>query len=120
MCLFLASDSPETVEVIIIKLGTVTALDMRMHHVLIILTLTFIEGHTDLTHENNECSIISESVQAMPIKFSVKIVRLNVYIIFYPSNDLALHSRPQLRLKLNKCLTCTIIAISQTVSKLWH
>ena len=39
----------------IIKLGTVTASDMRMHHVLITLTLTFIQGHTDLSHENNKC-----------------------------------------------------------------
>ena len=34
--------------VIIIKLGTVTASGMRMHHMLIMLTLTFIQGHTDL------------------------------------------------------------------------
>ena len=58
----------------IIKLGTVTASDMRMHHMLIILTLTFIQGHTDLNHENNKCLIILETVQAMPIKFAVKIV----------------------------------------------
>ena len=45
----LASDSSETVEVTTIKLGTVTATDMRMHHVLM-LTLTFIQGHTDLNH----------------------------------------------------------------------
>ena len=40
------SDSSETIEVIIIKLGTVTASDMRMHHVLSILTMTFVQGHT--------------------------------------------------------------------------
>ena len=34
----LASDSSETIDVTIIKLGTVTASDMVMHHVLIILT----------------------------------------------------------------------------------
>ena len=61
-------------EVIIIKLGTVTASDMRMHQVLIILTLTFIQGHTDLKRENIKCLIISETVQTMPIKFAVKIV----------------------------------------------
>ena len=33
---------------VIIKLGTVTASDMVMHHVFIILTLTFVQGHTDL------------------------------------------------------------------------
>ena len=60
-CLYvsLASDSSEAIEVIIIKLGMVPTLDMVMHHVLIILTLTFIQGHTDLNHENNKCSIIS-------------------------------------------------------------
>ena len=64
----LASDSSETIEVIIIKIGTITASYMLMHHVLIILTLTFIQGHTDLNHEHNKCSIISEAVQAIPIK----------------------------------------------------
>ena len=39
----------------------------------------------------------------MPIKFSVKIVRLKVYVIFSQSDDLDLYSRSQLRLKLNKC-----------------
>ena len=73
----LASDSSETVEVnevIIVKLGTVTASDMRMHQVFIILTLTFIQGHTDLNHENNKCWIISEIIPAMLIKFAMKIV----------------------------------------------
>ena len=74
MCVSLASDSLESINVITIKLGMVTASDMRMHHVLIILTLTFIQGYTDLNHENNKCSIISETIQAMPIKFAVEIV----------------------------------------------
>ena len=49
------------------KLSMVTASDMVniMHHMLIILTLTFIQGHTDLNRENNKCSIISETVQAI-------------------------------------------------------
>ena len=53
VCLSLARDASETIEVINIKLVTVTASDMRMgmHHVLIILTLMFIQGHTDLNHE---------------------------------------------------------------------
>ena len=38
---------------------------MRMHYVLIILALTFIQGHTDLNGETNKCSIILETVQAM-------------------------------------------------------
>ena len=40
----LTSDSSETVKVIIIKLDTVTASDMIVYHMLIILTLTFIQG----------------------------------------------------------------------------
>ena len=54
----------ELIEVIITKLGTVTASDMGMHQLFIILTLTFIQGDTYLNHENNKCSIISETVQA--------------------------------------------------------
>ena len=80
VCVSLASDSSETTKVIIIKLGMATASDMRMHHVLIILTLTSIQGHKDLNHENNKCSIISETVQGMPIKFAVKTVQLKVYM----------------------------------------
>ena len=45
---------------------------------LLILTLTGIQGHTYLNHDNNKCLIISETIQAMPIKFAVKIVRLKV------------------------------------------
>ena len=60
VCVPVASDSSEIINVIIIKLGTVTAgSDTRMHHVVIILTLTFIQGHTDHNHESNKCSIIS-------------------------------------------------------------
>ena len=103
MCVSLARDFAETVEVIIVKLGMVTASDMIMHHVLIILTLIFIQGHTELNHENNKCSIISETVEATSIRFAVKIVRLKVYTIFSQSDDLALHSRSQLCLKLDRC-----------------
>ena len=78
MCVSLASDSSETVEIIIVKHGVVTASDMGMHHILIILTLTFIQGHTYLNHESNNCLIISETIQAMRIKLAVKIVRLKV------------------------------------------
>ena len=87
----------ETTEVIIIKLGMASA--MIMHRVLIILTVTFIQGNTDLNHENNKCSNISETVQASPIKFAVK------------SDELALYSRSQVRIKLDKYLTCTILPI---------
>ena len=78
----LASDFSEIIEVIIVKCGTVTASDMVMHHVLIILTSTFIQGHIDVTHDNNKCSIVSSTVQAIPIRFAVTIVRPKVYIIF--------------------------------------
>ena len=75
----LHNDSSETIKVIVIKRGTVTASDMRMYHVLIILTFIFMQGHTDLNHGNNKCSsIISETVEVIPIKFAVKIVRLKV------------------------------------------
>ena len=48
VCVSLASVSSEAIIAITIKLGTVTTSDLRMHHVLLILTLTFIQGHTDL------------------------------------------------------------------------
>ena len=65
VCMSLANDSSETSDAITIKLGTVTASDMIMLHVLIILTMTFIQGHTGLNHENNKCSI--KTVQAILI-----------------------------------------------------
>ena len=97
VCVPSASDSSETIEVIIIKLSTATSSDTVMHHVLTMLTLAFIQGHTYLNHGNNKCLIVSETIQAMPIK-----------------------SQEQLRLKRDKSLTSTIIAISRTVFKLWH
>ena len=57
----------------------VTASDTGMHRMLIILTLTFIQGHTDQNHENKYL-IISETIQAIPITFAVKIVWLKVYM----------------------------------------
>ena len=44
VCVSLTSDSLETVEFIIIRFSTVTASDMGIHHLLIMLTLTFIQG----------------------------------------------------------------------------
>ena len=55
--------------------------------------------------------IISETVQAIPIKLAVKIVRRNACIICSQS-DVLLHSRSQKR------LTCIITTISRTVCKL--
>ena len=74
-----------------------------MHQVLIILTLTFIKGHTDLNNKNGKYSIISETVQAIRITFAVRIVQRKVYIIFSQSDDRALYSRSQLLLKSDKC-----------------
>ena len=54
----------------------------------------------------------------MPIKFAVKIVRLKVYIIFSQSDDLDLHSRSQLRRKLEKYFTCVVIVIYWIAFKL--
>ena len=57
----------------------------------------------------------------MPSMFAVKIVcRLKVLIIFCQSDDLALHSRLQLRLALDKFVTCSWIVISRTILQLWH
>ena len=125
VCLSVASHISETRQAIAITLVTlVTASVMRMRHVLIILTLTFIKGHTDLSHENNKCSIILKTVQlqlqAMPITFAVNIVWLTVYIIFSHSDDLALHSRSQLRLKLDKLMINLSIAISRTGHDVWN
>ena len=69
MCLSLACDSSTIATAIIIKLDTVTAADMRMHQVLIILTTIFMQGHTDLNGENTivdyfrNCSSIAHPVR---------------------------------------------------------
>ena len=60
------SDSSESIEVIIVHLSTETASNMRMHLVLVILTVTFLQGHTNLNHENNECFLIYETFHASP------------------------------------------------------
>ena len=46
VCLSVASHISETSEAIAFYFDTVTASVTRMHHVLIILTLAFIQGHT--------------------------------------------------------------------------
>ena len=78
LCVPIASDFSETVEVMIVNLNMVTASVTGMHHVLTILNLTFIQGHTDLSHGNNKCWISSETIQPMHSKCAVKIVRLKV------------------------------------------
>ena len=89
----LASNSSETINVIIMQFGTVTASDKIMHQVLMILTLTFIQGHTYVNHESDKCSIISECVKAMPIKFAVKVVQLKVHIFVLSSMTLLFNQR---------------------------
>ena len=84
VCLSVTAHISETSEAITIKFGTVTASVMIMHQVLIILTLTFIQGHTDLNHKNKKCLITSETVQlqAMP-KYAMKIVLQNHKCLYY-------------------------------------
>ena len=116
MCLSLASNSSETVKVTFIKFSTATASDMGMHHVLIILTLTFIQGQTDLNHENNKCSILSVTIKAKSIKFAVKRVRPK----FYTTNA------SLMTLTFIQCheyvsnLTTFYFAISRPIFKLLH
>ena len=72
LCVSLASDSWETIEVI--KLGMVTASDMVMHRVFIILTLTFIQGHTSwswiklISAETKQREITPWQKVAQPVK----------------------------------------------------
>ena len=75
---FVASHISETSEVNALTFDKVTTWVTGMHPVLTILTLTFAKGHTYLNHENDKCSIISKSVQEIPIHFAVKIVRRKV------------------------------------------
>ena len=111
MRVFVASDSSDTIEDIIIKLSTVSAPDMVMHHVLMILTLTSTQGRINLNHDNNKCLIISEIIQA--ITFAVKIVRLKVYMTIAHSITLTLQG--------HKCAsnwTTFELAIYRTIFKL--
>ena len=78
VCLSIASHISETSEARAITFDTLTASVTRMHHVLIILTLTFIQGQPDLNHENNKCLIISETIQAMPIRTIFKLLHSNL------------------------------------------
>ena len=83
-----------------------------MHHVIIILTVTFIQGPTDINHEM--FYYFRNLFQTMPIKFTVKIIRLKVYIIYSQSDETDLNWRSQLRLKLYSLFFGTIIVISWT------
>ena len=80
VCLSVASHISETSETIALIFDTVIATVMIMHRVF--MAFTFTQGHTDLNHENNKCSIIPETAQAIPIKFAVKIIRLKADMTF--------------------------------------
>ena len=69
----------EIVEVIIVKLDTVTASDVRMHHVLIVLTSPSSKV-TQIEIMREKSLIISKTIQATPIKFTVKTVRVKVCV----------------------------------------
>ena len=85
-------------------LGMVTASDMRMHHVLIILTMTVIQGHTDLNHENNNW-LFQKLYEDSTTK--------GLYNLFwFRWTCLSFDSGSQLHLKLDTFLTCTIIIIA--------
>ena len=89
---------------------------MMMHHVLIILALTFIQGHKNLNHENKKCLIISETKLAMPTKFAVKIVRLKVYMTIGSPMTFSF-------IQSHKCVSnlhTFQFAISRTIFKLLH
>ena len=99
--------------------STVTASDMIIHHVLIILALIFIQGHTDFILN---IQLFQKVFKQCPSCFAViyyiynvKIVQLKVYIICSLSNDFDLRSRSQLHLKVGKCFNLyfnTLIVIS--------
>ena len=57
---------------------------------------------------NNKCLIISETIQALPIKYAVNTVRLMVYMTIASTTTWTLYSRSQVRLKLDYFLTCNI------------
>ena len=100
----LASDSSETVDSSSsTELGTVTISYMRMHHVLIIIfTLTFIQDHTDLNHKNKNFDYFrhfSNNVHRACCRDSTAKVLSNLQS---QSDDLALHPRSKLRLRLAK------------------
>ena len=62
---YLSESSQSDITIILDTVTVVSVSVMRMHRVLIVMTLTFIQGHTELNHENKKCSIyFSETVQA--------------------------------------------------------
>ena len=80
--------------------NTVTVSVTRMHDVLIILALTFIQGWTDRNHDFFFKSIISETIQAMPAH----------HVGYENSPAKGLDHRFSFR----------SMALSRTLFKLWH
>ena len=79
-----------------------------MHHVLIILTLTFIQGQADRNHENNnECDYFRNySSNACHVGWEDSPTK--DLCDHCQSDDFDLHSRSHVRLKLDYFLTCNI------------
>ena len=105
----LASDSSETVEDI--KLGTVTASGMRMHRVLIILTLTFIQGHkcvSNLTMKIINVFDYFRQYSSNAHQVCCEDSRTEGLYDHCQSDDLDLYSRSQMLLKLYYFLTCNV------------
>ena len=73
------------------------------------------QGHTNINNESNKCSIILEAVQAVPIKFSVKIVRLRSIIKLANAMTLTLTEGHNCVSNFTFFLTCTIIVKSRTI-----
>ena len=76
VCMYVTSHISETSEEISIKFDKVTASVTRMHHILSIFTLTFIQD-TDLNHESITWLILLETFHGKPIKFAV------IYLFIY-------------------------------------
>ena len=72
--------------------------------------------HTDFSHENNKCLIISETTQTMPITFAVKIVQLKTYITIASPLTLTFIQGH----KYVPNLTTFLLPISRTVFELLH
>ena len=105
-CVSLESDFSETIEVIITNLGAAT--DMRMNHVLIILTLTFVQVHTELNHEKNKMFDYFRNYSSNARHVCREDRPTKGLCDQCRTDDLGLHTRSQLRLKLHYFLTCNI------------
>ena len=101
VCLSLGSDSLETNYYCKTCHCSVTTSKMRMHHMLVIYSHWPSFKVTQIFIMKIITSIISQTVQAIPIKFAVKIVRGKLNVIFSGADELGLHSKSHLRFKLD-------------------